>query len=98
MRQRLTSRVTALDRPNHFRDCQVHGPFRRFAHDHIFTAESGATLMIDVFDYKSPLGLLGSCADQLFLKSYMAKFLGRRALVIKRAAESLGEDSVGLTR
>ena len=32
---------------------------------------------------------------QLFSKSYMAKFLGRRALVIKRAAELLGERLCG---
>jgi hypothetical protein len=34
VRQRLTSRITAFDRPGHFRDSQVRGPFRRFDHDH----------------------------------------------------------------
>ena len=87
IRQRLTSRITRFDRPRHFRDSQVKGPFRRFDHDHFFTNESGVTVMRDVFDYESPLGLLGRCADRLFLWSYMVRLLKKRALVIKAAAE-----------
>src|ERR1700688_3914049 len=52
IRQRLTVRITAFDRPNHFRDSQIRGAFRRFDHDHYFEATAnGATLMRDVFDY-----------------------------------------------
>lgn len=87
IRQRLTSRITAFDRPHRFRDSQVSGAFRRFDHDHIFTVESGATLMRDIFDYDSPFGLLGRCADSLFLKSYMRRFLEKRVQAVKRAAE-----------
>lgn len=88
IRQRLTSRITVFDRPHHFRDSQVSGAFHRFDHDHIFRIESGATLMRDIFDYDSPLGLLGRCADSLFLKSYMRRFLERRIRIIKTAAET----------
>jgi ligand-binding SRPBCC domain-containing protein len=88
IRQRLTSRIASFDRPRHFRDSQVAGPFRRFDHDHIFTTgPSGATTMRDVFDYESPFGWIGRCADVLFLRSHMRRFLERRALVIKAAAE-----------
>src|ERR1700731_686805 len=51
VRQKLTSRITAFDRPRHFRDSQVQGPFRRFDHDHYFVAESETTVMKDVFDF-----------------------------------------------
>jgi len=88
IRQRLTSRITIFDRPVHFRDSQVRGAFRHFDHDHFFPAESGGTVMRDVFDYTSPFGLLGWIADRLFLKAYMTRFLGKRAAVIKRAAEN----------
>jgi ligand-binding SRPBCC domain-containing protein len=88
IRQRLTSRITAFDRPNYFRDSQVCGPFRRFDHDHTFTIEAGAVIMRDVFDYESPLGLLGRCADWFFLRGYMARFLRKRAEAIRRVAES----------
>ena len=77
MRQRLTSKITAFDRPNHFRDSQVQGAFRRFDHDHYFETiiPDRTTLMRDVFDYDSPLGYLGKLADTLFLESYMRSFL-----------------------
>jgi len=88
VRQRLTSRITIFDRPNRFHDSQVRGPFSRFDHDHIFSVESGVTLMRDIFDYTSPLGWLGRCADRIFLRDYLVRFLQERALVIKTAAES----------
>jgi ligand-binding SRPBCC domain-containing protein len=72
IRQKLTSRITAFDRPNHFRDSQVRGAFRRFDHDHRFeTISGGITLMRDEFDYESPLGWLGKMADRLFLETYL---------------------------
>jgi len=89
-RQRLTSRITLFDRPYHFRDSQVKGAFHHFDHDHFFTVESGATVMRDVFDYGPPFGLFGRCADRWFLQSYMERFLKKRALVIKAAAEANG--------
>ncbi len=88
IRQRLTSRIMVFDRPHHFRDSQVRGPFQRFDHDHFFTIESGATRMRDVFEYESPLGWLGHCADFVFLRAYMMALLTKRARVIKETAEA----------
>jgi ligand-binding SRPBCC domain-containing protein len=88
IRQRLTSRITVFDRPHHFRDSLVSGAFRRFDHDHYFLLEGRGTIMRDVFNYDSPFGWLGRFADRLFLRSYMAKFLTRRAGIIKLIAES----------
>jgi ligand-binding SRPBCC domain-containing protein len=88
VRQRLTARITAYDRPHHFRDSQVHGVFARFDHDHYFEAlPDGHTRMRDVFDYTAPLGLLGIVADRLFLTSYMRRFIVRRNREIARLAE-----------
>lgn len=84
---KLTSRITAFDRPNHFRDSQVRGPFARFDHDHFFKPGDGGTIMLDVFDYSSPFGLAGKLADFVFLRSYMARFLRTRAGVIKACSE-----------
>ena len=89
IRQRLTSRITLFDRPRQFRDSQVTGIFKRFNHDHIFHLERGATTMLDRFDYTSPLGVLGRIADALFLRSYLRRFLERRALSIKAVAEGV---------
>src|SRR5688500_4907941 len=57
--QELTSRITVFDRPHYFRDSMVRGAFKRFDHDHFFTAEGGGTRVRDVFDYAAPLGPLG---------------------------------------
>lgn len=89
IRQKLTSRIVTMERPNHFRDSQVRGAFQRFDHDHFFTSTPHCTtLMRDIFDYASPLGILGYVADRLFLQSYMTRLLSERNLIIKRIAES----------
>jgi ligand-binding SRPBCC domain-containing protein len=88
IRQRLTSRITAFDRPWHFRDSMVRGAFAGFDHDHLFEYSGGVTTMKDVFDYRSPLGLLGRLADVLFLKRYLTRLLRARAETVRRAAEA----------
>lgn len=87
IRQRLTSRITAFDRPRHFRDSMVRGVFARFDHDHFFERSAGVTVMKDVFDYQSPLGPLGTLADRLFLERYMERLLRTRCEIIREAAE-----------
>jgi ligand-binding SRPBCC domain-containing protein len=87
VRQRLTSRITVFDRPHHFRDAQVRGAFQRFDHDHIFVATDNGTKMTDVFDYTTPLGVIGKLADWIFLERYMRSLIARRAQAIKSEAE-----------
>jgi ligand-binding SRPBCC domain-containing protein len=58
VRQRLTIRVTAFDRPNYFQDIMVAGAFKRMVHDHQFSMHAGGTLMMDRFEFESPFGLL----------------------------------------
>ncbi len=86
--QRLTSKITAIDRPHHFRDEMVSGAFARFVHDHHFESTERGTRMTDTFDYTSPLGLLGRLADALFLERYMRALLAERNRVIQEVAES----------
>jgi hypothetical protein len=43
--------------------------------------------MKDVFDYTSPLGVLGKIADVLFLEKYMRNLLTVRNEVVKEYAE-----------
>ena len=88
IRQRLTSEITKFDRPTHFRDSMVKGAFKRFDHDHFFEAQGSGTLMTDRFDYTSPLGIVGTLADVLFLKRCITRFLMRRNEHIKTVAET----------
>jgi ligand-binding SRPBCC domain-containing protein len=84
----LTSRITVFAPPRHFRDSLVRGAFARFDHDHWFDPHAGGTLMIDVFDYAAPLGLLGRIAERLVLDRYLRRLLTERGRGIKAVAES----------
>lgn len=89
VRQRLTSRITAFDRPHRFRDSMVAGAFRRFDHDHWFEPDArGGTVMRDVFDFDAPLGVLGRVAEAAFLTRYMRRLLVARNAVVQQVAES----------
>ncbi len=84
----LTSKITTFDRPNSFSDEMVDGAFKQFKHSHIFKSSSEGTVMTDIFDYTSPLGLVGKIADVLFLKRYMIKLLEKRNHIVKHYAET----------
>ena len=88
VRQRLTSRVSKLDRPAHFQDVLVKGAFKSFEHDHHFTEVGGQTIIKEVFNYRSPLGPLGALVNAVFLDRYMKRFLQQRLQIIKDVAES----------
>ena len=86
--QRLTARITAFEKPVYFVDEMERGIFQYFKHEHIFKEIGEQTRMIDVFDYGSPLGILGKAANKLFLEQYMRKLLEKRNITIKAFAES----------
>lgn len=88
VRQRMTSRIIELQRPRIFADKMQRGPFKRWHHMHSFESKDSGTLIIDFVDYASPLGLLGTIVDALFLKNYMMRLLVRQNEFIKRLAES----------
>jgi ligand-binding SRPBCC domain-containing protein len=89
VRQHLTSRITAYDRPRYFQDEQERGAFAWFVHDHYFDpAPGGGTVLRDVFRLAAPLGPLGWIAERVVLRRYMTRFLEDRNAVIKRVAES----------
>lgn len=91
VRQRLTSRITAFERPNYFQDTMVRGAFASFVHDHRFRIIAGMTEMEDRLVFRSPLGPLGVVVDRLVMTRYLRRLLERRNEVLKRVAES-GDD------
>lgn len=88
VKQYLTSRVTDFDPPHFFADEMQKGAFKSMRHEHHFISTGKGTIMKDVFNFESPLGILGKLANTLFLKSYMTNFLVNRNKVIKEFAES----------
>jgi ligand-binding SRPBCC domain-containing protein len=86
---RLTSRITAMDRPSYFQDAMIKGPFRFMRHDHYFeSVEPGEVQMKDVFCFAAPPPLLGRLAEIAVLRRYMLALLREGNAAIKRIAES----------
>lgn len=89
----LTVEVTDVERPTHFRDEQVEGPFAEMVHDHRFERLGPErTRMTDEFRFRSPYGPLGSVVDALVLRRYMRRLLERRIRELKAAAEAENRD------
>ena len=86
--QTLTVKITHLERPHQFIDVMQKGIFRSFEHQHIFERIENNTLMTDIFEFQSPLGVIGKLANILFLRAYMTNLLKKRNHVIKQIAES----------
>ena len=87
IRQRMTSKIVALDAPRTFTDEMQRGPFKRWRHTHRFEPIGDGTLVSDHIEFASPFGPLGSAFDALFLKRFMAKFLIEHNKYIKQEAE-----------
>lgn len=75
---KLTAKITEHDAPHCFVDEQIRGPFARWRHEHRFESLGGSTRMIDTVEFASPLGVIGSAVDRLFLRRYMQRLLERR--------------------
>lgn len=86
--QILTSKITAFNRPHHFRDEQQRGAFKYIIHDHFFEVHSGAVIMKDVFKFQSPFGYIGKLIDKIVLTNYLKQLLLNRNNIIKEYAES----------
>ncbi|PZS19905.1 MAG: cyclase [Pseudonocardiales bacterium] len=86
---RMTSAITAYDRPARFVDEQQHGPFQYWWHEHTFIPlDTAHTLMVDTVQFRSPLGPFGAIADRLVLAQYMTSLLRQRNQWLKTALES----------
>lgn len=88
VRQRLTSKITELERPTLFADVALSGAFQSLYHRHEFTATASGTLMRDRLEWTSPLGVLGHLADALFLRRCMLRFLVTRNRNLKAIVEA----------
>lgn len=88
IRQRLTSKITAFDRPHYFVDEQVKGAFKFIRHEHRFEEVNNKVMMTDVFEFDSPFGIPGQIFNNLVLTNYMKELLINRNKVIKEFAES----------
>ena len=88
IRQKLTSKITAFDKPNYFRDEQIKGAFKSIYHEHKFEQLDNKILMTDIFEFKSPFGIFGKLFNKLILTNYLRNLLIDRNNIIKELAET----------
>lgn len=93
VRQRLTSKITEMERPRTFVDEMQRGAFKSLRHLHLFETKDGGTLMKDELTFASPFGALGKVVDRIFLESYMRRFLILHNDYIKNLAEAQSLES-----
>jgi ligand-binding SRPBCC domain-containing protein len=87
IRQRFTTRIIELQRPDSFVDEMVRGSFKSLRHVHKFHIEDDQTVMRDTLTWDPPLGILGDIADVLFLRRHMERFVRKKQTQLKRLAE-----------
>ena len=88
VKQHLTTKITAYERPRYFVDEMIRGIFQELKHQHAFIPQPPGTLMIDTFTFRAPLGILGRLAEALFLTRYMRGLLLTRNRYLKQVAEA----------
>lgn len=88
IRLRMTSTISAYERPNRFVDEQVSGPFKHWWHEHEFIADGDSTLMIDRIEFAAPFKFIGRIVERVFLARYMERLIRRRNDWLKRELET----------
>lgn len=84
----LRSKITEMKKPDMFTDEQVQGDFKMMKHEHHFKPCENGTIVIDLFQFESPYGILGKWLSSLYLTNYMKRLLEQRNNTIKEFAES----------
>ncbi|HZC06244.1 MAG TPA: SRPBCC family protein [Ktedonobacterales bacterium] len=88
VKQHLTTKITAYERPHYFIDEMIRGVFQEMKHHHAFVPQPPGTLMIDTFTFRAPLGILGRVTEALVLTRYMQGLLLARNRYLKQMAEA----------
>ena len=83
VKQQLTARITRFEPPHLFEDWMVRGAFQSFTHVHAFEQTDQGTRMLDTFEYRAPLGLLGALAARPVHTRYPGRLLTARAAFLK---------------
>ncbi len=86
--QRWTTLITSYEPPFRFVDEQIKGPYAFWHHTHTFSETSAGTLIKDEVRYAIPFGLVGTLAQEIFVKKELDKIFRFRAETIERHFQS----------
>ena len=83
----LRIKVTGMKKPRHFIDEQIKGDFKMMKHEHHFKPCDNGTIMIDIFYFETPYGVIGKWLNNLYLTKYVRNLLEQHNKTIKEYAE-----------
>ena len=75
---RWVTEITNVEDQKYFVDGQRFGPYSLWHHKHFIKSIPGGVEMIDIVDYKLPLGMLGRIAHPLFVKRQLNQIFNYR--------------------
>lgn len=84
----LRTKITEMKKPEMFTDEQLQGDFKMMKHEHYFKPCDNGTILIDLFHFETPYGILGQWFNNLYLTTYLKRLLEQRNKTIKAVAES----------
>ena len=87
-RRLMQVKITDMKKNEMFTDEQAQGDFKMMRHEHYFKPCDNGTIVIDLFHFESPYGLIGRWFNSLYLTRYMRRLLEQRNKTIKTYAES----------
>lgn len=81
-------KVTDMEKAQRLIDEQIMGDFKMMKHERHFKSCENGTLLIDLFHFESPYGVLGHWFNNLYLTRYLRKLIEHHNEIIKEYAES----------
>lgn len=84
----LRVKITEMKKPEMFIDEQAEGDFRMMKHEHYFKPCDNGTIVIDLFHFEAPYGVIGRWFNRLWLTKYLRRMIEHRNQLIKEYAES----------
>lgn len=84
----LRVKITEMQKKEQYTDVQLQGDFKMMKHEHHFKPCENGTIVIDIFHFESPYGMLGRWFNNLYLTRYLKRLLEQRNKTIKDIAES----------
>lgn len=79
-----TTQIERVEPGARFTDVQLIGPYSHWHHLHEFFDCQGGTLMVDLVNYRVPLGPIGIVAESLFVRRMLNRIFDYRREQIER--------------
>ena len=83
-----TTSITVWNPPFEFVDVQLRGPYVLWHHRHTFEAVGSSTRMVDVVNYRLPLGWIGRAMNRVLVRRDLEVIFDYREKTVKRLLES----------